>query len=82
MAESPRLIAGLHDVAMMSNSIQQRGGHLRVGEDAAPFAEAQVRRDHYAGVLIELGEQVKQKRATDLAEWQVAQLIEDHQVDV
>src|SRR5271157_5920244 len=31
--EAPALVAGLDDVAVMREAIEQRGGHLRVGRD-------------------------------------------------
>jgi hypothetical protein len=37
MLEAPGLVAGFHDVAVMGDSIEQRGGHLRVVEDLWPF---------------------------------------------
>ena len=56
MQEAPGLIARLHDVAMMSQPIKQRRGHLGIPKHAAPFAKGQIGRDHDAGVLIELGQ--------------------------
>ncbi len=56
MTEAPGLVAGLDDVAMMGKTIKKRRRHLRIGEDSVPFAEAQVGRNHHAGVLVELGE--------------------------
>ena len=47
-----------------------------------PLREAQVRGDNQAGLLVELAQQVEQQRTTDLAEGQVAELIEDEQIDM
>ncbi|MCY1233009.1 hypothetical protein D9M72_455270 [compost metagenome] len=82
MLESPALIARLHDVAVVRETVEQCGGHLGVAEDAAPFREGEVGGDHHARSLVEFGEQVEQHRATRLREWQVAQFIQDHQIDV
>lgn len=71
MLEAPGLVAGLHDVAVMREAVQQRRGHLRVAEHAGPLPEAKVDRDHDASVLVELREQVEQQRTTGLAERQV-----------
>ena len=40
MLEPPALIAGLHDVAVVGQSVEQRGGHLGVAKYLAPFPEA------------------------------------------
>ena len=40
--EAPALVAGLDDVAVVSETIEKRGGHLRVAEDARPFAEGEI----------------------------------------
>src|SRR6516162_2301926 len=37
--ETPGFVAGLDDVAVMSEAIEQRGCHLGVVEDARPLAE-------------------------------------------
>ena len=54
MPEAERFIARLHDMAVMRQSIQQRGRHLGIAKDARPFGEGQVRRNHHARMLIEL----------------------------
>ena len=82
MLEAPGFIAGLHDVAVMGEPIEQRGGELRIPEHGGPLAEAQIGRDHHAGALVELREQVKEQCPAGLAERQVAQLVQDHQVRV
>ena len=80
-AEADRLVAGLHNVAaVVRQAVQQRGGHLGVAEDAGPPREVQVGRDHHAGVFVQTAEQVEQQRPAGLAEGQVAQLIEDDQI--
>ena len=51
--ETERLVAGLHDMAVMRQPVEQRRGHLGVAEHARPFGEGQIGRDHHAGVLVE-----------------------------
>jgi hypothetical protein len=41
--EAPAVVAGLDDVAVVGQAIEQRCGHLGVCEDARPFAESQIR---------------------------------------
>ena len=67
---------------MVREAVEQGGCHLGVAEDAAPFREGEVGGDHHARSLVELGEQVEQHRTARLRERQVAQFIEDHQIDV
>jgi hypothetical protein len=78
--EAVRLVAGFDDVAVMRQPVQQRRRHLGIAKDAGPFGEGQVGRDHHAGVLVELRQQVEQQGAAGLAERQIAQFIENHQI--
>ncbi|MNW08070.1 hypothetical protein D3C71_2047830 [compost metagenome] len=71
VAEAVGLVAGLDDVAVMGQAIQQRSGHLGIAEHRGPLRERQVGGDHHAGVLVQLGQQVEQQGATGLAEGQV-----------
>jgi len=68
--ETVGLIAGLDDVAVMGQPVQERRGHLGVAEDAGPFPEGEVGGDHHAGVLVELGEEVEEQGPARLAEGQ------------
>ena len=61
MPEPPALVSGFHDVAMVSQPIQQSRGQLFIAKHPAPFRKAQVGRDHHAGALVQLGQQVKQQ---------------------
>ena len=54
MPEAVGLVAGLQDMAVMGQPVQERRGHLGVAEHRRPFREAQVGRDHHAGVLVQL----------------------------
>ena len=42
MVDSPALVARFDDVAMVRQSVQQRGCHFGIGEHARPFAEGKV----------------------------------------
>ena len=76
------VVAGLHDVAVVGEAVEQRRHHLSVPEYAAPFREAQVGGDDDAGALVEFADEVEQQGTSGLAERQIAQLIEDHQIGV
>ena len=43
MPEAIAFVAGLHDVAVVRQPIQQRRGHLRVAEHTRPFGEVEIR---------------------------------------
>ena len=53
MPEAKRLVARFHDMAVMRQPVEQGGGHLGITEDARPFSEGQIGRDHHTGVLVE-----------------------------
>ena len=40
--EAPAVVAGLDDVAVVGQAIEQRGRHLGVTEDARPFTEGEI----------------------------------------
>jgi catechol 2,3-dioxygenase-like lactoylglutathione lyase family enzyme len=59
--EPEAVVAGLQDVAVVREPVEQGGGHLGIAEHASPFTEAEVGGDDDAGLLVELGEQVEQQ---------------------
>ncbi len=79
--EPPAVVAGLDDVAVMRQAIQQRRRHLRVAEHARPLAKGQVRRHQDRGLLVQTADQVEQQLPARLRERQVAKLVEHHEID-
>src|SRR5205814_1000624 len=79
--EAPTLVAGLDDVAVMREPVQQRRRHLGIDEDARPFAEGEVGRDDDGGALIEPADQMEQQLAARLRKREVAELVDDDQID-
>ena len=47
--EAPAVIAGLDDIAMVGQAIEQRGGHRGIAEHVGPFAEGEVGGDNDRG---------------------------------
>ena len=82
VAEAPGVVAGLEDVAVVGQSIQQGRGHLGVIEHLSPFAEREVGGDDQAGAFVEFADQMEQQGAPSRREWQVAQFIKDHQIGI
>jgi hypothetical protein len=41
--EAPTVISGFDNIAIVVQAIEQRSGHLGVGEDARPFAEGEIK---------------------------------------
>ena len=79
--EAPTLIAGLDDVAVMGEAVEERGRHLRIAEDAWPFAEGEVCRDDDRGALVETADEVEQQLPAGLREGEIAEFVEDHEVE-
>ena len=61
MFEAPAVVAGLDDIAMVRDAVEQRGGHFRIAEDGGPLAEGQVGGDDDRGLLVELADEVEQQ---------------------
>ena len=53
-----------------------------VAEHAGPFSEIQVGGDQHAGVLVQARQQMEQQCAAGLAKGQVAELIEDDEIQI
>ncbi len=64
----------------MREPIQQRRGHLRIPEHAAPLPEGEVGGDDERDALVELADQVEEQRPAVLGEGKIAELIEDDEV--
>jgi hypothetical protein len=59
--EAPAVVAGLDDVAVVGQAIEQRGGHFGITEDARPFTEGEVGGDDDRGALVEPADEVEQE---------------------
>lgn len=59
--EPPACVAGFDDVAVVTDSIQQRRGHLFVMEDIRPFGERQVGGDDQGSCFVELADAMEQQ---------------------
>ena len=79
--EAPALVAGLDDLAVMGEAVEQRGGHLGVAEDARPFAEGEVGGDDDRGALVEPADQMEEQLAAGLGEGQIAEFVEHDEVE-
>src|SRR5438552_19106501 len=78
--EAPAVIAGLDDVAVVGQAVEQRGRHLGVAEHTGPFAEGEIGGDEDGRALVEPADEMEQKLAAGLRERKVAELIEDDEV--
>jgi hypothetical protein len=51
--EAPAVVAGLDDIAVVGQAVEQCGSHLCVSEYARSFAEGEIRGDDDRGALVE-----------------------------
>lgn len=61
--------------------VEKGGGHLGVAEDARPFPEGEIRGDDNRGALVEPADQMEQELAAGLGEGEIAEFIEDDEVE-
>ena len=66
---------------MVGEAIEQRRRHLGINEDVRPFAESQIGRDDDRGALVETADQVEEQLAASLREGQIAEFVEDDEVE-
>ena len=59
--EAPAFVAGLDDLTVVGEAVEQRGGRLGIAEDAGPFAEGQIGGDDDRGAFAKLADEVEQK---------------------
>src|ERR1700759_4204796 len=78
--EAPTVIAGLDDVTVMGQPVEQRGRHFGIAEHARPFAERKIGGDDDGGALVEPADEVEQELAARLGEGKIAQLVENDEV--
>ena len=71
--EAPALVAGLDDLAMVGQTVEQGRGHLGVAEDGRPFAEGEIGGDDDRGALVEPAHEVEEQLPAGLGEGQVAE---------
>ena len=74
------LVAGLDNIAMMGQSIQQGGGHLGIAKHLRPLAKAQVGGHDHGCLLVQPAQQMEQSRPAVFGKRQIAQFIEHHAV--
>src|SRR4029079_16841871 len=73
--EAPAVVAGFDDVAVMSQSVVQRGCHLGIAEHAGPLSEGEVGGDDDGGTLVKAADEMEQKLTARLCEREIAQLV-------
>ena len=78
--ESPAVVAGLDNVAVVGQTVEQRSGHLGVAEHAGPFAEGEIGGDDDGRALVEPADETEQKLATELSKLHVAEYVEGDEV--
>ena len=66
---------------MVGQPVEQRRGHLRVGEDGWPFGEGEIGRQDDRGALVQPADQVEQHLSAADREWQIAELVKDDEID-
>ena len=78
--EAAALVACLDDVAVVGEAIEQRCGHFGIAKNARPFTEGEICRDDHRGAFVEAADRVEQQLSTGLREGQIAELVEDDEV--
>jgi hypothetical protein len=70
--ESPAIVAGLDDIAMVGQAVEQRGCYRGVAEHAGPFAEGEIGGDDHGRALVDSADEMEQELVAGLSERQVA----------
>ena len=79
--EAPTVVAGFHDVAMVSQAVEERGASSwRRRTRAGPFTEGKIGGDDDGRGLVEPADEMEQQLAAGLGERQVAEFVENDEV--
>jgi len=78
--KAPAVVAGLDDVTVMGQPVEQRGRHFGIAEHARPFAEGEIGGDDDGGALVEPADEVEQELAAGLCEGKIAEFVENDEV--
>src|SRR5689334_20457917 len=81
MLKAPTFVAGLDDVAVVGQAVEQRRRHLWIAEHGSPFREGEVSGDDDRGAFVEPTDQMEQQLAARQRERGIAELVEDEKVD-
>ena len=73
--------AGLDDLAVEGESVDDGGAEPRVGEGLGPAGERLVGGDRDGGLLLAFGEDLEQQLGAAAVEFEVAELVADQQID-
>src|SRR5437868_465435 len=65
---------------MMGEAIEQRRGHLGIGEDARPFPEGEIGGDNDRCTFVKLADQMEEQLPASLSEGQIAEFVKDHEI--
>ena len=59
--EAPAVVAGFDDLTVVGQTVEKRGSHLGVTEDARPFAEGEIGGDDDGGALLKPADEMEEK---------------------
>lgn len=65
----------------MGEAVEEGGRHLCISEHGRPFTEREVGGDDDGGLFVELADKMEQELAARLCERQVAEFVEDDEVE-
>ena len=78
--KAPAIVAGLDDVTVMGQPVEQRGRHFGIAKHARPFTERKIGGDDDGGALVEPADEVEQELSARLGEGKIAQLVENDEI--
>ena len=76
VAKAPGLLAGLDDVGLVGEAVDDRLGQARVREHFRPLAERQVGGDDQRAALVALGEHLEDQLRGALGQGEIPELVQ------
>jgi hypothetical protein len=78
--EAPALVAGLDDVTVVGEAIQQGRGRLCLDKNFGLFVECRVGGNNHQDAPVETVDQMEQQLASGLGEGRIVEFVEDDDV--
>jgi hypothetical protein len=64
----------------MRQSVEQRGGHLRIAKHARPFGKGEIGGDDDRGALVKLADEMKEQLTAGLGKRQITEFVEEDKI--
>ena len=81
MVDTPVLVAGFDDVAMVRQSVQKGGCHFGIGEHGWPFSAGKVGCQRNGCAFVAFADELEGQAPAGVRQWEIAGFVNDHEIN-